>query len=295
MRRPQRVGRATVQTSRSLYIKPFKAKEKVPRHHVLIMKKKLAVALAFAGTLLMTPNADAEIFSRPEFNSGKTIWIVRAGVSFNSVVGDWKDDTKENWEDAYSIPLTDSGFPSSIGFDVSVAFNKAIKQSPIYWGMEFGISTRGYKANAEWFRGQVSSHFGDYIGHRIRQEQTLTAYDVQLTPIMVGYKYNLLSNITIDAHLGGFVSCDFAGKLKNYDYDYQISSNKPRVKESTSKVDLGDLDGYSRLDAGLNLGIGVWYGHFNIDLTWQRGFLNMYDIDSSNQSQSLKLRVGYAF
>lgn len=258
------------------------------------MKKNLAIALAFAGALLATPNVNAEIFARPEFNSGKTIWIVRAGVNFNSSVGEWKEETKEGWEDAYKIPLKDSGFPSSTSFDVSIAFNKSIKHSPVYWGMELGVSTRGYKTKAEWQSGSISS-WGDYIGRRIKEEQTLTAYNVLLTPIMFGYKYNLLQNVTIDAHLGGFVSYDFAGKLKTYNYDYQISANKPRVKENTTKTNIGDLNKYSRFDAGLNLGIGVWYGHFNIDFTWQRGFINMYDIDLSNQSQALKLRVGYAF
>lgn len=260
----------------------------------LVMKKLLLMALAITGTVFMIPSATAQIFERPDFNSGKTIWIVRAGANFNSSVGKWKDDAKENWENYSKLPLVKGDFPSNTSFDVSVAFNKSIKKSPIYWGMELGVSTRGYKANAEWKTGNVSS-WGDYIGHIIKEEETLTAYNVDLTPVMFGYKYNLLSNMTIDAHLGGFVSFGFAGSRKLYNYDWQTSSGKDREKENTTKVDLGDLDGYRRVDAGLNLGVGFWYGHFNIDFTWQRGFINMYDIDTSIKSQSLKLRVGYAF
>lgn len=252
------------------------------------------MAFAFVGTLFGSLSANAQIFTRPEFNSGKTIWIARAGVNFNSTVGEWKNETKDNWENSHKIPLTDYSFPSNTSFDVSLAFNKSIKHSPIYWGMELGVSTRGYKTKVEWETGFVSS-FGDYLGHTIREEQTLTAYNVQLTPIMFGYKYNVIQNITIDAHLGGFVSYDFTGELKTYKYDFQTSAGKDRVKENTETADIGDLEKYSRFDAGLNLGIGVWYGHFNIDFIWQRGFVNMFDIDFSNQSQSLKLRVGYAF
>lgn len=243
----------------------------------------------------MCGTANAEVLERPDFNGGKTVWIVRAGVNFNSAVGDWKNDMKDAWENSHSIPLVDNGFPSNTSFDVSAAFNKSFKNIPMYWGMELGISTRGYGTKAEWYKGTVSSHFGDFIGHRIKQEETLTAYNVNFTPIMVGYKYNLLSAMTLDVHLGGFVSYDFAGEYEVYNYDYQISSNKPRVQESTNKVDIGDLDKYSCFDAGINLGIGFWYGHFNIDFTWQRGFVNMYDVDSSYNSQSLKLRLGYAF
>lgn len=94
---------------------------------------------------------------------------------------------------------------------------------------------------------------------------------------------------------GGFVSVDFAGQQKVETYDRQVSSGQVREKENSDKTDIGDLDEYRRFDAGINLGVGFWYGHFNIDFTWQRGFVNMFDMDPSMQTQSLKLRLGYAF
>lgn len=259
------------------------------------MRKFFVLALAMFGVMSVSEKAHADVLERPEFNSGKPVWIVRAGVNFNSAVGDWKDKMQESWDKAQRIPMVSSGFPSKTSFDVSVAFNKSFGDRPLYWGMELGISTRGFEANAEWKTGHVSSNWGDYIGHEIKQEQTLNAYNANLTPFMIGYKYNLLSAMTLDVHLGGFISYDFAGKYKVYDYDWQTSSNRPRTTEKTTKTDISDLDKYSCFDAGINLGFGVWYGHFNIDFTWQRGFVDMFDTDASWQSQSLKLRVGYAF
>lgn len=238
--------------------------------------------------------ANAVVFERPNF-SEKTVWIIRAGANFNSATGDWKDMVKEGWKDSHKIDQKDGSFPSNTSFDVSVAFNKSINKHPLYWGMELGLSTRGYKTTAEWESGHTSSTWGDYIGHRIKQDQSLTAYLVNFTPIMFGYKYDLLSNMTLDAHIGGFVSYDFAGNLKDYNYDWQTSSGKDRVKESTTKTKLGDLSEYRRLDAGLNVGIGFWYGHFNLDFSWQKGFINMFNMDASIKTQSLKLRLGYAF
>lgn len=247
-----------------------------------------------ANVTVCSMSANAGVLDRPDFNSGKTCWIVRAGAGFNSASGDWKGSMQKSWENSHKIDMTKSSFPSPTGFDVSIAFNKSIKQMPVYWGMELGIANRGYKAEAEWHSGKFSS-FGDYIGHHIKQNQSLTAYDIYLTPIMFGYKYELLSNMTIDAHLGGFASVDFAGELKNYEYDWQTSSGHDREKESTHKTNISDISSYRRFDAGLNIGVGFWYGHFNIDFTWQRGFVNVFDFDATMHSQSLKLRLGYAF
>lgn len=58
-----------------------------------------------------------------------------------------------------------------LSFDVSVGFNKSLGKRPLYWGMELGFSTRGYKTNAKWASGLVSETFGDYIGHKIEEKQ----------------------------------------------------------------------------------------------------------------------------
>lgn len=259
------------------------------------MKKISCVLAAVIGISALCSPVHAKIFDLPDFTSGKAVWILRAGAAFNSAVGDWKDEMRDGWEDAHKIDLTEAAFPSNTSFDVSFGFNKSFGRRPLYWGMELGVATRGYKANAEWFSGHVSETWGDYIGHRIKDNRTLTAYNAYLVPLMIGYKYKFLDRMALDIHAGGFVSYDFAGEMKVYSYDWQTSSGKDRVKENTNTADLGDLDDYSRIDAGINIGIGYWYGHFNIDFSWQRGFINMFDVDNTIKSQSLKLRLGYSF
>lgn len=259
------------------------------------MKKLILLGAAFLGLGATFNSANAQVLELPDFNSGKAVWIIRAGANFNSAVGDWKDDVEKSWENAHRISLTDKSFPSSTGFDVSFGFNKSFGNHPLYWGMELGVSTRGYKTSASWAAGKVSQTFGDYIGHKITDEETLTAYNAQLVPFTIGYKYVFLDKMAVDVHLGGFVSYDFAGKLKKYEYDWQTSSGKSHSSEKTQSTDLCDIDEYQCIDAGLNVGVGYWFGHFNIDFSWQRGFINMYDMDSSMYSQSLKLRLGYAF
>lgn len=259
------------------------------------MKKLFVIAVAFAGISSCFNPMQAKVLDLPDFNSGKPVWIIRAGVDFNSMTGNWKGEMRDSWDNLYKIDQKEGSFPSNTSFDVSFGFNKSFGHRAIYWGMELGVATRGYKANAEWSSGHVSENFGDYIGHTIKQNQSLTSYNVNLTPFIIGYKYVFLNRMAVDIHVGGFVSYDFAGKLKVYDYDWKTSSGRPRTSEKTTSTNIGDLSNYNNFDAGLNLGIGYWYGHFNIDFSWQRGFVDLFDSNTSMQAQSLKLRLGYCF
>lgn len=260
------------------------------------MKKLFLIATLLITIISFDSSAESNIFELPDFNSGKTVWMVKAGVSFNSAAGDWKDNTKDAWENTYTKLPLDASFPSQTGFDVSVSFNRSFSHRPLYWGMELGIGTRGYKANANWSKTTVSSGWGDVISHTVKQNITFSTYNIGYHPFIIGYKYQFLKNMAIDAHASAFVSFDIAGQQKIYNYDYQLSSNVPREKESTNKIKLSDMDGYHRFDAGLNIGIGYWFGHFNIDFSWQRGFINMVDSDDiTYNAQSFKLKLGYAF
>ena len=260
------------------------------------MKKIIFIFVSFVVAIIsIDAKAEGNIFDLPDFNSGKTVWMVKAGVNFNSAVGDWKDSQKESWEKTYkNLPLT-ATFPSQAGFNVSIIFNKSFGHNPLYWGMELGIGTRGYQANAEWYKSTISSGWGDEIAHRVKQNITLNTYNIEYHPFIIGYKYEFLRRMAVDAHVSAFVSFDFAGNEKIYNYDYQLSSNVPREKESTNDIKIGDIDKYQRLDAGINIGVGYWLGHFNIDFSWQRGFINMYDVDDKFNAQSFKLKLGYAF
>ena len=260
------------------------------------MKKIIIILISLVVTIMSTDaKAEGNILDLPDFNSGKIVWMVKAGVNFNNAVGDWKDTQKDSWEKSYkNLPLTAS-FPSQTAFNISFSFNKSFGQHPLYWGMELGIGTRGYKANAKWSKTTVSSTFGDVLSHTVKQNITLSTYNIEYHPFIIGYKYKFLQRMAVDVHASAFVSFDFAGSQKIYNYDYQLSSNVPREKESTNDIKIGDIDKYQRLDAGVNVGIGYWFGHFNLDFSWQRGFINIYDVNDTFSAQSLKLKLGYAF
>jgi hypothetical protein len=65
-------------------------------------------------------------------------------------------------------------------------------------------------------------------------------------------------------------------------------------KESISWGDYADymeVD-YNNFDAGMNIGVGVWYGPFHLDLTYQRGFIDTFS-DARIQDQYLYVSSGY--
>ena len=89
--------------------------------------------------------------------------------------------------------------------------------------------------------------------------------------------------MAVDAHLGAYVSCDYVGKIKEKE-SYQGDS------EETS-VNMGDWEDWKRVDAGMNIGVGIWYDRFNLDFTYQRGFIKTWECNTSN----VLIRLGVAF
>ena len=168
---------------------------------------------------------------------------------------------------------------SKIGMDVDFGFQKNIGRSGLYWGMELGIGTRGATDKFEDEEGTVKGN--------------ISAWNVKYSPFTFGYKYSLTDDLKLDGHFGLFASYDFTSKYKVED----------------TEMDLDDLD-YIELDAGIQVGIGVWWKKFNLDFTYQRGFVPAaklytetyneygYTIGSDEyklHSSNFMIRLGYAF
>lgn len=95
------------------------------------------------------------------------------------------------------------------------------------------------------------------------------AYNVKYSPFTIGYKFPIGESIKIDPHVGGYLSYDFAGDKTDNDFD-----------------------------AGIQAGIGLWYGRVNLDFMYQRGFVNCMDdnyYDQKAYTSNFLIRVGYAF
>lgn len=230
------------------------------------MKKFLSLAVV----ALLCLGLNAQIVSsrstsiqtvQKEKKEKNKFWYLRTGMNINKLVGD----------DA-------EGLDSKMGYDLTFGFQKDLGSVGLYWGMEFGLGSRGYKM-------EYSEE--DYYGYTSYEEK-LMSHNVHYSPFTLGYKYAITDKFKVDAHIGGFLSLDYAGKAKceeTYDGDTE-----------SYDIKLSDLDGWQRVDAGMKVGVGVWYDRFNLDFTWKRGFISPIDEeDVSVSSSNFMIRLGVAF
>ncbi len=136
------------------------------------MKKFLIVLVA----ALVASAASAQLVTSRTFTSAKkernSTWFVRAGMSINNMAGDFE------------------GTSSAIGYDFSFGFNKPIASSPVYWGMDLDLGTRGVSVEGESF----------------------LSYNILWSPVTFGYKFALNDNMKLDLHAGMILSYDFGGQ-----------------------------------------------------------------------------------
>ncbi|MDE6812123.1 MAG: PorT family protein [Muribaculaceae bacterium] len=262
------------------------------------MKKLISMLLLAT----MCIPAYSQILSSRTFGEKKknpTTWYVRAGLSLNNLTGpamsiakrELKEEISDSKEEGNNFK---AGFGTRVGYDLEVGFRKNFGTTNLYWGMELGLGTRGGK-----FKVSEKYEDGDY-----RNEGShIQMYNFKYSPFQIGYLYKIKDNISLDAHLGIFASIDFA---KNYKQWYKTED----IDESTSGSDIDwDDVGHTAFDAGLKLGIGVWYGRYNFDISWQRGFapfVEGYPFDDDHWddrhgetkqfcSSNLIISVGYSF
>jgi len=204
----------------------------------------------------------------------KTEWFVRLGLSCNNLTGDamgvYKDYIKDDMNESELEPGDEesAGFGTRANFDLMFGFNKYFGKTDLYWGMELGLGTRGGS-----FRGYRKYVYEDYT-YEGEDKCYINTYNVKYVPFTIGYKFPVTDKIKIDAHLGIFASFDFAGAYTEDEWS-KNDEGKETYKESHSLSE-GYIDIY-RFDAGLQLGLGVWFGRFNLNFNWQRGFAPFVD------------------
>jgi len=158
---------------------------------------------------------------------------------------------------------------SGIGYDFNFGFQKPIASSAVYWGMDLGIGTRG-------FSGKIGPN---------GEDATSTSHGVRWSPITFGYKYSITDAIKIDGHLGAYVSYDFAHSADGENLRIETG----RRTESYE---------HEKPDVGMQVGVGVWFKRVNLDFTYQRGFIGMYDLPDEYKtpcSSNFMIRLGFAF
>lgn len=197
-------------------------------------------------------------------------WYLRAGMSVNNVAG--ANEFTDNREGR--------SIGSKLGYDIAIGFQKPFQDGGFYWGMEFGLGTGGAKNEMETESSYV-------------YKQSYVAHNIKLTPLLFGYKYAFSDVLSLDVHLGAFGGFAYAGKGKE---DQKWSSTSEEEKDSNEYGIDHALD--TRFDAGIQAGVGVWLSRFNVDLTYQRGFMSINPVMFGyeyGKSSNLILRVGVSF
>lgn len=219
------------------------------------MKKVVFLLVA----LLMCMQMQAQIVSSRSVSVRSTPdrpteiqWFLRGGLNIMGFAGDGAD-----------------GVDKKMGYSLMYGFQKPVGSIGTYWGMEFGLGSRGFKAEED------------------RAEMNLMAHNIQLSPFTFGWKYGITQAVKVDVHLGAFASVDYMGKAK------------VAYKGNEKKVSMGDWEDdlnmeWNRFDAGLNVGFGVWYDRFNLDFTYQRGFIEAVK-EGENYTNNIMIRLGVAF
>ncbi|MDE7136241.1 MAG: PorT family protein [Muribaculaceae bacterium] len=239
------------------------------------MKKILALILISVSVL----SASAQMLKSRTLmkRENPTMWYGRLGMQIDNITGltkKWKDD---------GISLS-----PKVGMDLDFGFNKPIGKSGAYWGMDLGIITRGgsYKESLE---DDYDYRSREYYDPNEKDEEeplkeTFSSWALKYSPFTFGYKYSVTDNLKIDAHLGAYVSFDFSQKWSSND---DSSYDDPEMDEIFE----------NRFDVGIQVGVGAWYQKFNLDFSYQRGFIDYinYFGDQYFKTSAFVIRLGYAF
>ncbi len=211
------------------------------------MKKFLFAALAFtfgmqAQAQIVTSTSKVIKYQQEEKKPSSTTWFVKAGLNSMNFSGDGADGT-------------DGG----TGYNVTFGYQKPMGQDGAYWGMEFGMGSRG--------------------------AEDMTAHNVQWSPFTFGWKIGLADKLYLDPHVGLYAALDYSSSIDT-DSDENFSWG--------DFADALDVD-YLPVDAGMNIGVALWYSKFSFDVTLQKGFVDTFSDMDGIKTSNLLIRLGYAF
>jgi hypothetical protein len=196
-----------------------------------------------------------------------TTWYGKVGLNVMNYVGKGTAD----------------GLQAKIGYDLNFGFQKPLGGNGLYWGMEFGLTSRGSKKST------------DITARGVRSETELNEmrHAVVFSPFTFGYRKNLVNKLDIDAHVGIYGSCDYTGKNK---LETSVTYGKETEKASAD-TKMSDWSDFNRGDVGLKFGVGLWWDRYNLDFSYRQGFLNVWTPDGAdtNLSGNFIVSLGVSF
>lgn len=244
------------------------------------------VALCFS-IASATDYNDTAPFANENRNSR---WIIRAGLSVNTVTGGTVKFIKNT---------TGARFHASFGYDISATFNQPLSNKGWFWGVQIGMSTRGWRlvSAKETFELPTGSIcVAQTKGH-------LRAYSFRWLPWIAGYRHAINKNTSFEMHISPYFTYDFTGSDRGVSYigiKNPGSTKWDKEDSSKQKEDLDHVSGmdaaheYQRFDIGLDVGVGIWYRQFNFDLSFEQGFIPIFKHENLYSSKAF-IRLGYAF
>lgn len=160
-----------------------------------------------------------------------------------------------------------------IGYDASLAFIFPMRY--LYFSSEIGLSMRrsDYADLADFDHHPAVGDFRDVHFDAL-------AHSFKVRPVQFGTMIGG-GAVAFDPHVGCFASFDYYNKI----LVDRWSSYKPEYDT------LPDLN---RLDYGINVGIGMYIGRFNLDFTYERGFADFFETRTSKTNQTT-FRMGFMF
>ena len=127
------------------------------------MKKVLSMVAA----LLLCVGTQAQIVSsrsaivKTEKQASSTQWFLRAGLNIMNFSGDGAE-----------------GADSNIGYNATFGYQKPLGSTGGYWGMEFGLGSRGFKVD----------------------DTKCMAHNIQYSPFTFGWKFAVADNVLLIFH-----------------------------------------------------------------------------------------------
>lgn len=239
------------------------------------MKKVFFILVLFfavgVNAQIVTSRSWVEEKAKPA-KKNSTSWYLRGGFNIMSLV----PADNAAGKDYYG---------SKLGYDLSLGFQKPMGSSGLYWGMEWGATSCGGEYGVH--RLVVNRRgYSNYYEESDRKA-SLFCNAVRFIPFTLGFKKAVVSDFAIDVHTSLFASYNYTlGKLEREIRDYHYSNSYRK-----DKLHIGDA---KPGDVGVQLGIGVWWKNFNLDFTYQRGFVHENYIQNMSHSNFM-IRLGGGF
>lgn len=125
---------------------------------------------------------------------------------------------------------------------------------------------------------------------KVNQHWTYSTYSISI-PVSVGYKFELSDNLNAFAAFGPYVDFGLAGKSRVVS---SINKGKQSEQNISSNVYTDNL--FNRVNFGVQAKVGFEiFQHYQISLSYSRGFTKLFKNDSNVKTQDLHLGISYMF